>query len=135
MRLTAKQQAAVELLKDALPIIPPEVAEKHVTWYKEWVKGETLIIGDRRREGSILYEVYAEAGDNLYPPHEVPAIFKRITLEEWPQWVQPTGAHDSYSVGAKVTHEGKKYTSKIDGNTAVPGTDGRWWEEFLEITV
>lgn len=130
MRLTIKQQAAVDLLKDALRVIPPEVAEKHVTWYKEWVNGETLVIGDRRREGDVLYEVYAEVGDNLYPPHEVPAIFKKITLEEYPEWVSPTGAFDSYAVGAKVSHNGKKYTSKIDGNTTEPGTDERWWEEI-----
>ena len=32
-------------------------------------------------------------------------------VEEYPAWVQPTGAHDAYYTGAKMTYkDGKKYT-------------------------
>lgn len=129
MNLTQKQQELVTLLKGALPTAPPEVAQANVEWYKSWTHGEKLEIGDRRSWDGILYEVYAPAGDNLYPPDQVPAIFKKAYLEEWPEWVQPTGAHDAYSKDAKVTHNGKKYISQIDGNTVEPGTDDRWWIE------
>lgn len=47
--------------------------------------------------------------------------------EEWPQWEQPTGSHDAYNTGDKVSHNDHKYTSNIDGNTTEPGSDKRWW--------
>ena len=47
--------------------------------------------------------------------------------EEWPEWVQPTGAHDAYALGAKVKHNNNRYVSKINANTTVPGSDERWW--------
>lgn len=51
---------------------------------------------------------------------------------EYPEWKQPTGAHDAYNIGDKCSYEGKKYISKINGNTTVPGSDERYWEEVLE---
>ena len=50
--------------------------------------------------------------------------------EEYPEWVQPTGAHDAYAQGAKVSHNGKKWTSDIAANTYEPGVYG--WTEILE---
>ena len=47
--------------------------------------------------------------------------------EEWPEWKQPTGAHDAYNTGDKVSHNGKHYTSNIYANTTEPGSDDRWW--------
>ena len=57
----------------------------------------------------------------LYHPKEVPALMEKVepevpdvppeeggeVEEEYPEWVQPTGAHDAYSRGAKVSHNGK----------------------------
>lgn len=128
--LTQKQQELVTLLKGALPTAPPEVAQANVEWYKSWTHGEKLEIGDRRSWDGILYEVYAPAGDNLYPPDQVPAIFKKVYLEEWSEWVQPTGAHDAYAESAKVTHNGKKWISDVDANTWEPGVYG--WTEYIE---
>ena len=48
--------------------------------------------------------------------------------EEWPEWVQPTGAHDAYNTGDKVTFNGKHYISKIDGNTWSPEAYPDGWE-------
>lgn len=46
--------------------------------------------------------------------------------EEYPEWVQPTGAHDAYSIGDKVTHNGKQWVSTVDNNVWEPGVYG--WE-------
>lgn len=51
--------------------------------------------------------------------------------EEWPEWVQPTGAHDAYALGAQVSHNGRHWTSDIDANTYEPGVYG-WTEVPLE---
>lgn len=41
-----------------------------------------------------------------------------------PDWIQPTGAHDAYPIGAKVTHKGFVWTSANAANTWEPGVFG-----------
>lgn len=48
--------------------------------------------------------------------------------EEWPLFVQPTGAHDAYPMGAKITFEGKRYTSLLAGNAYSPSVYPRGWQ-------
>ena len=43
---------------------------------------------------------------------------------DWPEWVQPTGAHDAYAKGSQVTHNGERYVSQIDANVWEPGVFG-----------
>lgn len=43
---------------------------------------------------------------------------------DWPEWVQPTGAHDAYAKGSQVTHNGERYVSQIDANVWEPGMFG-----------
>lgn len=43
---------------------------------------------------------------------------------DWPEWVQPTGAHDAYAKGSQVTYHGEKYVSQIDANVWEPGVFG-----------
>ena len=80
-------------------------------------------------------------GDDLYrciQPHTTqddwtpditPALFVKISLEEYPQWVQPTGAHDAYTKGAKVSDEGKRWISNKDVNVYKPGLVPGDWSE------
>lgn len=42
----------------------------------------------------------------------------------YPAWIQPTGAHDAYAAGAKVTHGANNWESLIDGNVWEPGAVG-----------
>ncbi|WP_288920626.1 hypothetical protein, partial [uncultured Bifidobacterium sp.] len=35
--------------------------------------------------------------------------------DEWPEYKQPTGAHDAYHVGDKITYKGKHYTCTYNG--------------------
>ena len=49
--------------------------------------------------------------------------------EEYPAWKQPTGAHDAYKNGDKVSYEGNKYVSIVDANVWKP-TEYGW--ELLE---
>lgn len=62
-----------------------------------------------------------------WTPDKVPALFVKISVEEWPQWVQPTGAHDAYMKGAKVSDEGIHWISNKDNNIYKPGlVPGDW---------
>ncbi len=129
--LTQKQKQLANYIKATLPTAPIEIAQQNVDWYPTWQQGKQLLLGERVAWEDILYEVYAPAGDNLYPPDEVPAVFRRVWTEEWPEWVQPTGAHDAYSQGAKVTRNDKKWVSDIFANVYEPGVYG--WRE-VEVT-
>lgn len=64
-----------------------------------------------------------------WTPDRVPALFARVSVEEYPDWVQPTGAHDAYGKGDKVAHNGKNWQSDIDGNVWEPGVYGWSVEE------
>lgn len=49
--------------------------------------------------------------------------------EEYPAWVQPTGAHDAYNTGDKMTYtDGKKYICKMDGCVWGPDVYPQGWE-------
>lgn len=52
--------------------------------------------------------------------------------EEWPVYVQPTGAHDAYYTGAKMTFNGKRYTCIAPEGVAVvwsPDVYPDYWKE------
>ena len=51
--------------------------------------------------------------------------------EEYPEYVQPTGSHDSYNIGDKVTFNGKKYICKIDNCVWSPEVYPSAWEEKI----
>lgn len=53
-------------------------------------------------------------------------------VEEYPEYVQPTGAHDSYKEGDKITYKDKKYICKIDNCVWSPETYPAGWEEVIE---
>lgn len=46
---------------------------------------------------------------------------------EYPEWVQPTGAHDAYMKGDKVSHNEKHWICNMDYCTYEPGVYG--WDE------
>lgn len=50
--------------------------------------------------------------------------------DEWPEWVQPTGAHNAYSNGGKITYNGKHYISTMDGNVWSPDAYPAGWEVY-----
>ena len=52
--------------------------------------------------------------------------------EEYPAYVQPTGSHDAYHAGDKVTYAGKQYACIAPEGVAVvwdPVTYPAYWEE------
>ena len=86
-------------------------------------------IGQRVRYGDNLYKcVQAHTSQGDWIPSATPALWVRASIEEWPEWVQPTGAHDAYAKGDKVTYKGKRYISLIDGNTYSPDAYPAGWE-------
>lgn len=54
------------------------------------------------------------------------------TEEEYPEYVQPTGAHDAYHVGDKITYNGKHYECVYDGCVWTPDVYPAGWKEVEE---
>lgn len=50
------------------------------------------------------------------------------TSEEWPEYVQPTGAHDAYNTGDKVTYSGEHYVCKMDNCVWSPDVYPDAWD-------
>ena len=53
-------------------------------------------------------------------------------VDEYKEYVQPTGAHNAYRVGDKITFNGKKYTCIMDYTVYDPVTYPYAWEEVVE---
>lgn len=51
--------------------------------------------------------------------------------EEYPEYKQPTGSHDAYKVGDKVTFNGKKYVCKLDNCVWSPQEYPTAWQEVI----
>lgn len=49
-----------------------------------------------------------------------------------PEWVQPSGAHDAYTVGDRVSFEGSVYESTINGNVWSPASNPQGWKVVAE---
>ena len=83
------------------------------------------------RYGEDIYKcIQSHTTQDDWTPDKTPALFTKISLEEFPQWVQPTGAHDAYNKGDKVSDEGKHWISEIHGNIWKPGTVAGAWSKI-----
>ena len=85
-------------------------------------------VGDRVRYNDTLYKcVQAHTSQSDWTPDVTPALWVVVSIDEFPEWRQPTGAHDSYRIGDKVSHLEKHWISTIDYNVYEPGVYG--WDE------
>ena len=77
--------------------------EFFVTWDENWRGKAGDIVKDEGKLYRSIHDV-TDAGQNR-KPSETPSMWTQIgnPLEEFPDWVQPLGAHDAYSKGAKVS--------------------------------
>ena len=104
-----------------------EHADFFVVWDENWRGSRGDIVQD---EGLLFRSIHdvTNAGQNT-KPSQTPSMWTRIgnPAEEFPQWVQPIGAHDAYMRGDKVTHNGRRWVSDVDNNVWMPGVFG--WRE------
>ena len=54
-------------------------------------------------------------------------------VEEYPEYVKPTGGHDAHMKGYKATYKGKKFISLIDNNVWTPDEYPQGWKEVKEV--
>ena len=112
----------------ALSYLDDDEAESVTMLFEDWQSGVAFAVGDRRQYEGLLYRcVQAHTSQIGWEPPAVPALWTRTSTEEWPEWVQPTGAQDAYNTGDKVSHNGAHWVSGVDGNVWEPGAYG--WSE------
>ena len=103
--------------------------ELFVTWDKLLKKGEPIPLNKRCQDGGILYECIQPHTPQVgWNPDLTPALWKRVSIEEWPAWIQPMGSEDAYEKGAHVSHNEKHWESEYDNNVWEPGVYG-WVEK------
>lgn len=127
-----------DFLPDAVALTLPEI-------YDEWHPDSVSYIGKDTatednpasivRYNDALYRcLQSHTSQASWTPEASPSLWVLIDdpAIEWPEWKQPTGAHDAYDLNAKVSHNGKKWISQIAANTTEPGADERYWKEYTE---
>lgn len=102
------------------------------TMFPKWATDTVYSVDERIEYDGILYRcIQAHTSQADWAPDVTSALWVVVSLEEYPEWVQPTGSHDAYSLGDKVLHNDKHWQSTVDGNVWEPGIYG--WEDVSEL--
>ena len=120
----------VEFLRKARFTADDETALIGKSLYPVWSSGISVSVNDRYQYNNKLYKcVQAHTTQADWTPDKTPALWVEVSLDEFPEWKQPAGAHDAYAKGDKVKHNGKKWSSDVDANVWEPGVYG--WSEIV----
>lgn len=123
------------MCRDARTSVTDEFALQTMEMFPYWRTGLIITQDDitngkhRYQYNGKLYKcVQAHTSQADWTPDKTPALWVEVSLEEFPEWKQPAGAHNAYKKGDKVTHNGKKWSSDVDANVWEPGVHG--WSEI-----
>ena len=117
-----------KLIEKASVSLEDKDALDGIELYAQWEPWLAYAVGDRRRYEDTLYRcVQAHTSQDDWTPDVTPALWVIVSLNEFPEWIQPTGAQDAYNVGDKVSHNGKHWISNVNANVWEPGVYG--WDE------
>ncbi|MCB6569461.1 hypothetical protein LI142_08105 [Eubacterium limosum] len=117
--LTEEQKKELEALarEKAIPENSYAGLQEQIDKLYDSISNVTAAISDLTDRVTIL-----EGGEPPAPPEP----------EEWPEYVQPTGAHDAYNTGDKITYKGQHYICKMDGCVWNPSDYPAGWELVTE---
>ena len=121
----AKAKQLRQLIEQLAVTLDDETALTGVELFPAWVVGKAYAVGDRAQYNGALYKcIQAHTSQTDWMPSATPALWKTVSLDEYPEWVQPTGAHDAYNIGDKVTYNGQHYVCTSDANVYAPDVYG-----------
>lgn len=120
----------VKFIRKARLTADDETALTGIALYPVWAENISVSVNDRYQYNDKLYKcVQAHTTQADWTPNATPAMWVEVSLDEFPEWKQPAGAHDAYAKGDKVKHNGKKWESTADANVWEPGVYG--WSEIV----
>lgn len=112
--------------------LPDEEAIKIPLMYGEWnPNGYEYKKGDRFTYNDKFYKVLLDHTSQAdWTPDTASSLYVEISdpSVEWPEFKQPTGAHDAYMKDDKVTYNGKHYISTMDNNVYSPDAYPQGWQ-------
>ena len=121
----AKAKQLRQLIESLAVTLDDKTALTGVELFPAWVIGKAYAVGDRAQYNGTLYKcVQAHTSQSDWMPSATPALWKTVSLDEYPEWVQPTGAHDAYNIGDKVTYNGQRYVCTSNANVYAPDVYG-----------
>lgn len=127
-----KLRALIEQMAENLD---DEDAEKNPSVFPKWEVGIEYKKDFKLRYNEVTYKVLQDhTSQEDWTPDVAVSLFVRVHYEptdEYPEWVQPTGAHDAYQKGDKCSlpyHE-RYWVSDVDANVWKPTVYG-WSEVF-----
>ena len=121
----AKAKQLRQLIEQLAVTLDDETALTGVELFPMWAIGKAYAVNDRAQYNGTLYKcIQAHTSQSDWMPSATPALWKTVSLDEYPEWVQPTGAHDAYSIGDKVTYNGQHYVCTSNANVYAPDVYG-----------
>ena len=112
-----------------------------------WLQGG---ISDEEKNSLIAKAQENASGEQSYLPLQeqidklftiIDSISDRVTIledgeaaitEEYPEFVQPSGKHDAYNKGDKITYNNKKYECVKNNVMWSPDVNPKCWKEVIE---
>lgn len=120
-------EAVKKMLSTSVESLTDEEALAVAALYPTFVSkiGKQVNTGERLWWDQRLWKVLQPhtVQDNWTPDTAV-SLYVEVSIEEWPEWVQPLGAQDAYPLGAHVSHNGGHWESEIPDNVYEPGVYG-----------
>ena len=121
----AKAKQLRQLIEQLAVTLDDETALTGVELFPAWAVGKAYAVGDRVQHDGTLYKcVQAHTSQADWTPDATQALWVVVSIEEFPEWVQPTGAHDAYNIGDKVSYNEQRYICTTDANVYAPGVYG-----------
>lgn len=135
--MAAAQVKLAEVTREALLTgVNDETAATMAPLYPCWEVGQDYKTGQRLRfgDGGFVRVLQDHKSQNDWQPDKTPSLYVVITdpAVEWPEFRQPTGAHDVYMAGDKTTYKGDHYTCKADNTAHSPEELPDAWEKAAE---
>ena len=112
-------------IETAASTMTDDTALTAVELFPAWAIGKAYAVNDRVQYNGTLYKcVQAHTSQADWAPSATPALWKTVSVDEYPEWVQPTGAHDAYNIGDKVTYNEQHYVCTSNANVYAPDVYG-----------
>ena len=140
-QVVADMKAQVDTLVVSISNLTKEQEEALADKYDPWEVGITYSAGDKVHYESVNYEVLQEhTSQDDWLPSDTPSMYKVIknddieTDEGTVEVIDEFEANSTnpYSIGDKVTFQGKVYESTIDNNVWSPTDHPQGWKEVTE---